>query len=1036
MRLQHRLSLAILPAILGPLLLIGAISYQQLRDMAQRKTLENMHTAADQLSAAIRNDVAAKSASVDFLAIASPLSNYVLATDETTRYDLYQPNVLALFSDYQLAYADNRELRLLKPDGATDIEWSRDQGSALTSTDLAAFAEELRRLDSVPLLRVLRPAKGRGAMLVIGTRLGNAAAERRTPRRSAALGYLLAVFDLRAAISNANLIRFGASGGVIITDAKGRPWSDVEPAHSWTNAANFSAGLRAQRGEQSVEELETGAGKRFVTIRSPNPELWVVASMSSREVGRAGMNIALIVGVLILVSLAAMHLLVYATVNGVLLAPVQKLIGMARSMASGNLTAAVPLDASGELADLGRSLSDLASGLTRSQQESAARENERERAMQAFEAARTRAETASRAKSEFLARMSHEIRTPMNGVLGMTELLRATPLDERQRRFVQLIDHSADSMLAIINDVLDFSKIEAGKLELDNAPFDLGEVVEEAVELFAEQAARKGLELACDVSPALHRAYRGDALRLRQILINLIGNAIKFTENGAVCVGIEELASTANACELRFEVRDTGIGIKSDCQLTIFDSFSQEDGSTTRKYGGTGLGLSICKRLVELMRGEIGVDSEPGGGSTFHFSVMLEREPGSALASDRGELPPARILIVAHHAFTRKILSAQLTHWNLQVSNADCGAQALELLQRRRTNPVDVVLLERHMPIMDGMSVVRVLQSDSELRAMPVIMMAATFAGGLAEIPQSPGVAAWLNKPVRRAVLRDCLQSVLTGSPAQKSSSTGRLRTLQPSGALGGRVVLLVEDNPVNQELASEMLALLGATVVNAWNGEDALARLEERQFDVVLLDCQMPDLDGYQVSRRWRAREAVQPRRRRTPIIALTANALQGAAQKCLDAGMDHYLAKPFTFEDLRGALDAQLQGRLGAPPAVEPLDHKALNALSRIDVRGAASLKDKVVQVYLQSADGFVRELLAALAAGDFGAAGAAASALKSGSADVGAVSLIDLCTQLEAKIRASDPAAADKLGRCLMAEYDRVIATLAAAHGNCAA
>jgi signal transduction histidine kinase/CheY-like chemotaxis protein len=1036
MRLQHRLSLAILPAILGPLLIIGAISYQQLRDMAQRKTLENMHIVADQLSAAIRNDVAAKAASVDFLAIASPLSNYVLATDETTRYGLYQPNVLALFSDYQVAYTDNRELRLLKPDGATDIAWSRDRGSSLAPADLAAFVNELRRLDSVPLLRVLRPATGRDPMLVIGTRLGNVAAERRTLRRAAALGYLLAVFDLRAAIANANLIRFGASGSVIITDANGRPWSDVEPARGWTSAASVSAVLHGQGGGQSVTELHTGAGKRIATIRSPNPELWIVASMDSREVSRAGINIALLVGVLILVSLAAMHFLVYATVNGVLLAPVQKLIGMARSMAGGNLTAAAPLDASGELADLGRSLNDLASGLARSQQESAAREMERERAMQAFEAARTRAETASRAKSEFLARMSHEIRTPMNGVLGMTELLRATPLDDRQRRFVQLINHSADSMLAIINDVLDFSKIEAGKLELHNAPFDLGEVVEEAVELFAEQAAKKGLELACGVSPALHWAYRGDALRLRQILINLVGNAIKFTEKGAVFVGVKELARTANASELRFEVRDTGIGIKSDNQMTIFDSFAQEDGSTTRKYGGTGLGLSICKRLVELMRGEIGVDSEPGAGSTFHFSVTLEREPGSARASDRGELPPARILIVAHHALTREILSAQLTHWKLRVSVAESGAQALELLRLQRANPVDAVLLERHLPVMDGISVVGALQSDSQLRALPVIMMASTFAGDQPENPQLPGVAAWLNQPVRRAVLRDCLKSVLTGSPAQQSPPTERLRTLQPSGALAGCVVLLVEDNPVNQELASEMLAILGATVVNAWNGEDALARLEERQFDVVLLDCQMPDMDGYQVSRRWRAREAAQPQQRRTPIIALTANALQGAAQKCLDAGMDDYLAKPFTFEDLRGALDARLQGDLGAPPAVEPLDRKALDALSRIDAPGAANLREKVVRVYLRSAGGLLHELSAALTAGDFGAAGAAASALKSSSADVGAVSLIDLCTQLEAAIRASDPAAAGKVGRRLSAEYDRTVAALTAAYGNCAA
>jgi CheY-like chemotaxis protein/HPt (histidine-containing phosphotransfer) domain-containing protein len=647
----------------------------------------------------------------------------------------------------------------------------------------------------------------------------------------------------------------------------------------------------------------------------------------------------------------------------------------------------------------------------------------------------TVAEAASQAKSQFLANMSHEIRTPMNGVLGMIELLLTTPLNSKQRGYADTVRGSAKTLLQILNDILDFSKIEAGKLELREIDFKLTEAVEEILKLFEEQARLKGLKLTAAIDPEAALMVQGDVGRLQQILTNLLSNAIKFTDNGEVALMVTPVAEDDQTISWQFEVRDSGLGIQAAALPHIFETFYQVDGSLTRKVGGTGLGLAIVKQLVELMGGAIGVSSEVGHGSRFWFAVRFHKASASNLVSPvyGSDLQGVQALLVSDNIGILKTLHHQVTSWGMGSDRAVNNQQAWAMLLRaaQQDKSYEVAIVDHDTSGLDLDEWLLLLSNETWIPKPQVIVLTSSNTADHRHVVEKSDHLVVINKPWRKSQLYNCLLALLTRENlvvAQGAEDAEEItKTYQAR-------VLLAEDNLVNQEVARGFLQRLGCEVDSAGNGKEVLAALSRRHYDLIFMDCQMPEMDGYEAANLIRNQEKTASVEGRIPIIALTAHALEGDRERCLAVGMDDYLGKPFTLLQLQQILDKWLpkehlaqsallnpenhqSASAVCPPQEQesagcrlaalksPLDRKTLANIRSLQVEGMSDLLIRVVQAFLDETPKLLENLAEAFARQDAVVIQRVAHSLKSSSAHVGALTFSTLFKRMELMAKAQE-------------------------------
>ena len=721
--------------------------------------------------------------------------------------------------------------------------------------------------------------------------------------------------------------------------------------------------------------------------------------------------------------------------------PIESLLKVTAEWRNGNYDARVRLDdRASEIGRLGLAFDDMADALV-ARQAAQNRAEEELRQLNATLEARIQQRTielerAVRAKSQFLANMSHEIRTPLHGILATLELVHQTELGPAQQRFLETARRSAEALLNVINEVLDLSKIEAGRIELERSGFDLRTIVEEVTEAFADLAYGKGLELACFVPADLPTALVGDPGRLRQILTNLIGNAIKFTEHGGVGVRAQMIDQSASSASFSFEVTDSGIGIPAEKRGQIFEAFAQADSSTTRRYGGTGLGLTIAKHFCEMMGGTIHVASEPGVGSTFRFTARLGLQNETA---KNAEIPSRacdsmRVLVVSANALNREILIDQLSSRAVRSGQAQTGSEALEALRAAvlREDLYQRAIIDTSLPDMTGIEAADAIKSVPANAALQLVLLT-PFGHDLGRSGDS--LVTYLTKPIRQTALWNRLASV---SARVTPTNLGEISTPKSPGIKGTRV-LLVDDNPFTLEVCVAMLQSMGCTVETATDGLRALDRHAGCEFGLIFMDCMMPKMDGYEATVEIRRREACSGCR--TPIIALTADTTEGARERCLAAGMDDYLAKPFNREQINAMLTTWLRPSVPAvkrdhlalvpalPSADETIDYKVLDSLGQWHREGRPDIVQEMINLYFKAGPDLLKDLKEGAANRDAVLLRQASHALKSASAHVGAAKLSSRCNELEAMAQSGVVSDAALIVDAILEDYRAVNIALSA-------
>ena len=800
-------------------------------------------------------------------------------------------------------------------------------------------------------------------------------------------------------------------------------------------------------GQYFYDYMDEAAGQLKKTERSVRKlgELWVIDASRSSAALEASLEKTANLRTLLSTTGVLIAIVIALGLGRVLGARVRSVTLGTEELASGNLDYRIEVTQQDQLGQLANAFNQMASKLQEKDAEQA-------NYVSALDQSVSEANAANAAKSEFLASMSHEIRTPINGVLGTTDLLSRESLTRTQRHLVDTIQLSGTALLGIINDILDFSKIEAGHMQVSSAPFNMVELLEDVCEMAAPAAHSKGLELSCVIPANTHANVRGDATRLRQVLTNLVSNAIKFTSAGDVTVSVSWEQQANDTQQVRFEVHDTGIGIPASAHESIFSAFSQADRSTTRRYGGTGLGLSISKELVTLMCGEMGVDSATGDGAIFWFSMPLEQE-----TEDWLDIEPAmngvKSLVVCTNYKTRVALRHRLNSLGVQCVEKVNGQQALSEL-RGNTNQSDTsyaaIIIDDQLEDMSATSFAKCI-SDESIATQQIPLVALCRVNEDAQIVQqrkATGISHQLLKPIRQSILYNCFLEIHGLTPNTDTVEMGFL----PDSTIEGHI-LLVEDHPVNQDILTRMLKQLGCGVTLIKNGSIALDLLKQKHFDLVLMDCDMPVMDGFEATRLLRQYEASHVDSKRQHIIALTANALSGDRDRCLAAGMDDYLSKPITLDQLQYMLTHWLQENkeglnpirldpetvvtqqepTSSDPAVDPsvVDMSIVHQLCAMDEAGNDGFLDQLVNAFSDAWPQDMTNLRQAVGRADGEGIRKAAHRMKSASANLGAIELANLCADVESAGRNHDAATANKMLITLEHAHQNALITLQSVH-----